>query len=185
MLSGGERGRLAMACLALQGANLLLLDEPTNHLDLPSQEILQRVLAEFNGTILLVSHDRFLVDGIATQVWQVRPEQKDMIVFKGNYSELRAELEAQKAAEQDEKDSETKAELPKRRIKAANASTRGCCENWKRLLLIWKSRSLWSARNWSIRWRQHESVEELGEEYVRLQAELDAKWQAWHELFED
>jgi len=59
LLSGGERGRLALSILALQGANLLLLDEPTNHLDLPSQEILQTMLAEFNGTILLVSHDRF------------------------------------------------------------------------------------------------------------------------------
>jgi ATPase subunit of ABC transporter with duplicated ATPase domains len=68
MLSGGERGRLALACLALQGANLLLLDEPTNHLDLPSQEVLQAILAGFNGTILLVSHDRYLIDALATQI---------------------------------------------------------------------------------------------------------------------
>jgi ATP-binding cassette subfamily F protein 3 len=96
VLSGGERGRLAMACLALGGANLLLLDEPTNHLDLPSQEILQRVLAEFGGTILLVSHDRFLADEIATQVWEVLPDEKDMVVFEGNYSALRAEQEEKK-----------------------------------------------------------------------------------------
>src|SRR5690606_23603614 len=57
-LSGGERGRVALAKLALAGANFLMLDEPTNHLDIASQEILQNVLAGFEGTILLVSHDR-------------------------------------------------------------------------------------------------------------------------------
>ncbi|TLN15344.1 ABC-F family ATP-binding cassette domain-containing protein, partial [bacterium] len=73
-LSGGERGRLALACLALQGANLLLLDEPTNHLDLAAQEALQSILAGFGGTILLVSHDRYLIDALATQVWEVLPD---------------------------------------------------------------------------------------------------------------
>lgn len=82
-LSGGERGRLALAKLALGGANFLLLDEPTNHLDIPSQEILQEVLAAFNGTILLVSHDRYLIDALATQVWDVQPGT--MTVFEGPY----------------------------------------------------------------------------------------------------
>ncbi len=68
-LSGGERGRLALALLALGGANFLLLDEPTNHLDIPSQEVLQSVLERFDGTILLVSHDRYLVNRLATQIW--------------------------------------------------------------------------------------------------------------------
>ncbi len=68
-LSGGERGRLALALLALEGANFLLLDEPTNHLDIPSQEILEAVLSGFDGTLLLVSHDRYLVDRLATEVW--------------------------------------------------------------------------------------------------------------------
>ncbi len=65
-LSGGERARLALAILALDGANLLLLDEPTNHLDIPAREALQEVLDGFKGTILLVSHDRYLVDRLAT-----------------------------------------------------------------------------------------------------------------------
>ncbi len=90
LLSGGERGRLALACLALQGANLLLLDEPTNHLDLPSQEILQSLLADFQGTILLVSHDRYLIDALGTQVWEVLPSERKLNVFIGTYSEYRA-----------------------------------------------------------------------------------------------
>ncbi len=72
MLSGGERARLALAILALEGANLLLLDEPTNHLDIPAQEILQEVLEHFDGTILLVSHDRYLIDRLATQIWELQ-----------------------------------------------------------------------------------------------------------------
>ena len=70
-LSGGERARLALALLAADGANLLLLDEPTNHLDIPSQEILQAVLAQFEGTIILVSHDRYLVQRLANQIWEI------------------------------------------------------------------------------------------------------------------
>ena len=84
-LSGGERGRLALAILALEGANLLLLDEPTNHLDIPAQEVLQEVLENFAGTILLVSHDRYLVDRLATQIWDVR--DGELAVFKGTYKE--------------------------------------------------------------------------------------------------
>ncbi len=72
-LSGGERGRIALAKLALQGANLLLLDEPTNHLDIDSQEVLQAVLMAFAGTVLLVSHDRYLIDALATQIWELTP----------------------------------------------------------------------------------------------------------------
>jgi ATP-binding cassette subfamily F protein 3 len=82
-LSGGERGRLALAKLALDGANVLLLDEPTNHLDIASQEVLQNVLADYEGTILLVSHDRYLIDALATQIWAIKPGQ--MIAFQGSY----------------------------------------------------------------------------------------------------
>jgi ATP-binding cassette subfamily F protein 3 len=95
MLSGGERGRLALACLQLASANLLLLDEPTNHLDLPSQEILQSVLADFGGTILLVSHDRYLIDALATQIWEVDPEQAALRVFDGSYTEYKTARDAE------------------------------------------------------------------------------------------
>ncbi len=90
LLSGGERGRLALAKLALQNYNLLLLDEPTNHLDLPSQEILQSILSEYKGTILLVSHDRYLIDALATQIWEVSPDDYTLITFTGTYSEYKS-----------------------------------------------------------------------------------------------
>lgn len=99
MLSGGERSRLALAKLALQDTNLLLLDEPTNHLDIPSQEVLQAVLDEYPGTILLVSHDRYLIDALATQIWEILPDESSLEVFLGTYSqrrEARARLEVQR-----------------------------------------------------------------------------------------
>ncbi len=90
-LSGGERGRLALALLALQGANFLLLDEPTNHLDIPSQEVLQEVLELFDGTILLVSHDRYLVSYLATQIWELR--EGHLHLFEGTYNVFVGERE--------------------------------------------------------------------------------------------
>ncbi|MEA3337669.1 MAG: ABC-F family ATP-binding cassette domain-containing protein [Chloroflexota bacterium] len=87
-LSGGQRSRVALARLTLEGANLLLLDEPTNHLDITSQEILEAVLNHFPGTVLLVTHDRYLVDAVATQVWMI--QDGALRVYKGNYSDYLA-----------------------------------------------------------------------------------------------
>jgi ATP-binding cassette subfamily F protein 3 len=91
-LSGGERSRLALAFLSQVKANLLLLDEPTNHLDLPSQEALQGALQAFEGTILMVTHDRYLVDQLATQIWELRAGHLE--VHKGGYQSYLAAREA-------------------------------------------------------------------------------------------
>ena len=81
--------------LTLQGANFLLLDEPTNHLDLASQEILEDVLRQFPGTVLLVSHDRYLVQALATHVWRVAGDE--LRVYKGNYEEYLRQREIERA----------------------------------------------------------------------------------------
>ncbi len=86
-LSGGEQSRVALAKLVLLRANFLLLDEPTNHLDIASQEVLEEVLYEFPGTIILVTHDRYLVDRLATQLWIIDPEQQRLEVFSGTWGE--------------------------------------------------------------------------------------------------
>ena len=86
-LSGGELSRLALARLAQTEGNLLLLDEPTNHLDIPSQEVLQEALEGYGGTVLFVSHDRYLVDRLATQVWEI--EGGELRVYEGGYSYYR------------------------------------------------------------------------------------------------
>ncbi len=71
-LSGGQRSRVALARICASGANLLVLDEPTNHLDLPSREILESALTDFPETILFVSHDRYLIEAVATEIWALR-----------------------------------------------------------------------------------------------------------------
>ncbi|MHC4917122.1 MAG: ABC-F family ATP-binding cassette domain-containing protein, partial [Planctomycetota bacterium] len=70
-LSGGQRSRLILARLAVRDVNVLMLDEPTNHLDVASTEIIQEALSDFAGTVLLVSHDRYLVQAVATHVWVI------------------------------------------------------------------------------------------------------------------
>ncbi len=70
-LSGGQRSRVVLARLMLQKANVLVMDEPTNHLDVASQEVLQDVLGDFDGTVIFVSHDRYLIQALATHVWAV------------------------------------------------------------------------------------------------------------------
>src|SRR6266702_4409358 len=91
-LSGGERSRVALAKLTLQGSNFLILDEPTNHLDLPSRQFLEEVLAEFEGTLLFVSHDRYFIDRLATKVWVI--EDGVLIPYMGNYTEYRTRKQA-------------------------------------------------------------------------------------------
>src|SRR6266699_3007195 len=86
-LSGGERSRVALAKLTLQGSNFLVLDEPTNHLDLQSRQFLEEVLGEFEGTLLFVSHDRYFIDSLANKVWVI--EDGLLIPYLGNYSEYR------------------------------------------------------------------------------------------------
>jgi ATP-binding cassette subfamily F protein 3 len=86
-LSGGERSRVALAKLTLQGSNFLILDEPTNHLDLQSRQFLEEVLGDFEGTLLFVSHDRYFVDSLATKVWVI--EDGVLIPYLGNYTEYR------------------------------------------------------------------------------------------------
>jgi ATP-binding cassette subfamily F protein 3 len=84
-LSGGERARLQIALITLSGANFLLLDEPTNHLDIPSCEVLEDALLEFNGTLLAVSHDRYFLDRIATRIIALSGE--GLNEYFGNYSD--------------------------------------------------------------------------------------------------
>jgi ATP-binding cassette subfamily F protein 3 len=85
VLSGGERNRYAMAKMLVSPANMLLLDEPTNHLDLRAKDVLLEAIANFSGTVLFVSHDRYFIDGLATRVFEV--EDHRVHIYPGNYED--------------------------------------------------------------------------------------------------
>lgn len=98
-LSGGERARLKLAMICLAGSNVLVLDEPTNHLDLPSKEVLQQALSEYEGTLIIVSHDRYLLDRVPNRIFAI--ENGKLTQYKGGYGDYlkaRAEQGSEKAA---------------------------------------------------------------------------------------
>jgi len=86
-LSGGEKARVALAKLFLKDANLLLLDEPTNHLDLAARESLENALTEYPGTVVMVTHDRYLLDRIADRIWSL--ENMKFSEYPGNYTDYK------------------------------------------------------------------------------------------------
>ena len=98
-LSGGERARLKLAMICLAGSNVLVLDEPTNHLDLPSKEVLQQALSEYESTLIIVSHDRYLLDRVPNRIFAI--ENGKLTQYKGGYGDYlkaRAEQGSEKAA---------------------------------------------------------------------------------------
>ena len=95
-LSGGERARLMMGKLAIEETNLLLLDEPTNHLDIPAQEVLEAALMKYPGAMVLVTHDRALIDAVATRTWAI--EDGGIREVLGGYTELQQRPRAASAA---------------------------------------------------------------------------------------
>lgn len=189
MLSGGERGRLALAKLALQETNLLLLDEPTNHLDIPSQEVLEAVLESYTGTILLVTHDRYLVDALATQIWEIEPDESKLTVFLGTYSQMREQREKQAAAEAARRLQETP--IPgagKSRRLGKNEAARQERRRMAQLQELENQIVGLEARLAEIGFLLENppadpaKVARLGQDYARIQREMDEKLAEWEKL---
>ena len=88
MLSGGERARLLLAKLSMENNNFLILDEPTNHLDIDSKEVLENALIDFDGTLLFVSHDRYFINRVATQVLELSEEGSTLYLGAVSYTHL-------------------------------------------------------------------------------------------------
>jgi len=192
-LSGGERGRLALAKLSLTDANLLLLDEPTNHLDLPTQEVLESVLSNFPGTILLVSHDRYLIDSLASQIWEVDPEGKSLRVFKGSYTQYKTylqKLEETHAQDVSKRQTRVSTVAAKPRSSQKSLSKYHRRKMQSRVAAIEEELQALEETQREISTKLEappsdpDEVLRLGAQYVSLQDTMDALMEEWTELGE-
>ncbi|MCB0192185.1 MAG: ABC-F family ATP-binding cassette domain-containing protein [Anaerolineae bacterium] len=188
-LSGGERSRVALAKLTLTGANFLILDEPTNHLDIDSQETLEEVLGDFTGTILLISHDRYFVDAIATHTWALEPDQQTLIPLKGGYSVFIAYREAQTTESTSQTDETSKPkgkriqEQTKAEKRAAEKKAREIAEIEKRIEETEaKLAGLAEAIESASLAQDISKIQDLGKDYQATEAKLEILLTQWTEM---
>ncbi len=190
-LSGGEQARVALAVLALEGANVLILDEPTNHLDIPSQEVLQGVLSKFDGSMLIVTHDRYLVRQLATEVWAI---ERDTLQVFDDYAAYRAWVVQRRQQTTSLSDAELEAEREKERrareaaerAEAARLAARRACrmaeiEEIIRSLEARKAQLETQLAAASER-REIDRVRQLGNEYAGIETELENLLSTWVEV---
>jgi ATP-binding cassette subfamily F protein 3 len=185
VLSGGERGRLALAKLALQDTNLLLLDEPTNHLDIPSQEVLEAVLDDYSGTILLVTHDRYLIDALGTQIWEIEPDESQLTIFEGTYSQRREERERLAAQRAVSDVQPVRARLPRRSVDPAAKEERRRIARMQELenkIAILEEQMAELGRKLEHPPADTALVRKFGNQYAALQSEMDLGLAEWESL---
>lgn len=193
VLSGGERSRLAMIKLLLEPVNLLILDEPTNHLDMPSKDVLKEAIKAFDGTAIIVSHDRAFLDGLVSKVYEFGGG-KVVEHLGGIYDWIRAEHERMEAEQQ------TQTETPKpanvqQAPSAGHESYQQRKEQQKKIRRAQKAVDECEARIASMEKRKAEldsllmkpenaSNMELVTEYTALQKKLDEENDQWLVLSE-
>ncbi|MBA3823307.1 MAG: ABC-F family ATP-binding cassette domain-containing protein [Ktedonobacterales bacterium] len=182
VLSGGERARVALAKLTLMGANFLILDEPTNHLDLPAREFLESVLADYDGTVLFVSHDRYFIDAIATRMWIVEDGGVRDIV--GNYTSYRKFILAEAArAQSAAKASQRAAQTQVTRQRVAATQTRTLAKVEAEVAAAeTRTAQLEAAINDMGMAADYHQLAQLAEDYAAAKAQLDDLYAEWEQM---
>ena len=190
VLSGGERARLGMAKLMLQSHNLLALDEPTNHMDVKSKDILKQALKSFDGTIVVVSHDRDFLDGLVDKMYEFRDGHvtehlgsvTDFLAKRKieNLQELERKMEPQKAISEQKIVQKQNVELRKQEVKMDRKKKNRIsyleCEIEKLEQKMKDIESVLSAPG------EGDDIMELTRSYLEYKRDLDAKTEEWGEL---
>lgn len=134
VISGGERAKLCFAIMMLERGNVLILDEPTNHLDIDTKEVLEKALCEYDGTIIFVSHDRYLLNRLATRILEITPDSVES--FNGGFDEYMEVKRAKQLAEEKQiemqKAEKAKQEAAEKSIKAYRSKEQRSADAKKR-----------------------------------------------------
>ncbi len=191
-LSGGQRSRVALARLVALGANVLMLDEPTNHLDIPSTEVVQDALKRFDGTTIFVSHDRYLIEALATHVWAIdgqqfhcitgnwqaylqwRSERRGAAGLPGDDETGRSKRERKAQYRQDRKRANERRRL-RRRLDELEAEIEAIEEDLAKL-----NQGISDAADAG----QVETLRELSKEHQQKSARLKMLWDEWEQVGE-
>jgi ATP-binding cassette subfamily F protein 3 len=202
VLSGGEKSRLALAKMIVQPANLLILDEPTNHLDMSSQEVLQKAMEQYDGTIIIVSHNRHFVNHFINKVLEIKNGQATL--YEGNIEDylykLKTVQDGAAAILQDEAEKETVSnDTPiKQKGKAARQEQAKVRQEKSRILSPLKKEVEQAEKEIDILETRKKELEQLmadpqlyqdqdkfaecGKEYSSLERTLTLLYQGWEEI---
>ena len=188
ILSGGERSRLSLAKLLLEKHNFLLLDEPTNHIDIPSIEALEKFLADFPGTVLLISHDRSFMDAVADKVLAF--EDGTLREYLGNYTYYREKVLENQTAEDEGEPSEktqrreeflaSKKEDSKKKISQRRRTQR--INEIEQILEKLEADKISLEKEMIDAANDYKLAQELAEKHKQLIAEIESLHKEWHEL---